>query len=367
MNHNSIMEFCPVPPPYGGVTVYVKRLSDQLRKDGYIIGGYYTSECKSNTYLQSSFYYKVDKLEPFSSKYLRAVNHLKRLVRNIYEIKPFSIIHYHGLENLKLLWLLHRYYNKKVIITVHSAMIESFYRRTTFINRYYMRKLAGANIQWIAVSEQAKQCMLRLPFTFRNDIPVIPAYLPIPQGNTNLLSDGMQDYINTHPQNIAFYARSFMDNDGLDVYGFEAALHLYAELLKIYDNTLGMVFCLSEDKDTQRIEKLYSMAKNLDVYDKIYWQIGAIDNINLLWKNIDVYIRPTSTDGDSVAVREVLDQGTQVVASDVCWRPANVKTYLFGNQRSFVEETVKSLQKGRSKASPNFDFYYAMKDIFERI
>ena len=53
MDNNSIIEFCLIPPPYGGVTVYVKRLSDQLRDDGYIVGGYYTIDCNDERVLSS--------------------------------------------------------------------------------------------------------------------------------------------------------------------------------------------------------------------------------------------------------------------------------------------------------------------------
>ena len=32
-----IKEICTIPPPYGGVTVYVKRLVEQLQKDGFSV------------------------------------------------------------------------------------------------------------------------------------------------------------------------------------------------------------------------------------------------------------------------------------------------------------------------------------------
>ena len=366
MKKDSIMEFCLVPPPYGGVTVYVKRLSDQLRQDGYIVGGYYTSECKDLQIQQSPYYYETE-YNASSPIILRALFHVIRIVKNVFDIRPFSIVHYHGLENLKLLWFLHKYCKKKVVITVHSAMVEGFYRRTNWVNKRYMRKLAEVDIQWIAVSEQVKQCMLKLPFTFFNEISVIAAYVPVPQDSSTPLSLEMRNYIKSHTQNIAFYARSFMCNDGTDVYGFDAVLQLYVDILKHYNNTVGMVFCLSEDKDKQKIDQLHSKAKDLGIFGNIYWQIGAIDNINLVLQNVDVYVRPTSTDGDSVAVREVLDQGVQVVASDVCWRPKGVIIYHIGDSDDFVKKTMEALKKGKSKASSNFGCYNAMKDVFDKI
>ena len=360
-----IIEFCPVPPPYGGVTVFVKRLSDKLRSDGLIVGGYYTSDCDNQDVKNLAHYYEIP---PYAggSVVSRAYNQIKRMFNNWLQICPFDVVHYHGLENLKFLWFLYRYCSKKVVITVHSAMIENFYRQTDRINKHYMRQLAGADIQWIAVSQQAKDCMLRLPFSFKNEILVVPAYVPIETPDTPL-PDDMLSYINSHKKNIAFYGRSFMLNNGLDVYGFEPTLRMYADVIKANRDDIGLVFCLSEDKEKDKIAKLHQLAKSLKIDDKVYWQIGAINNINCLWKSIDVYVRPTSTDGDSVAVREVLDQGVQVVASDVCWRPDNVISYHFGDQQDFVKKVLLALSVNRREAVPNFSCYNDMKSIFIRV
>lgn len=367
MNRKSIIEFCLVPPPYGGVTVYVKRLSDRLRSEGYEVGGYYTEECKDQSIISSPIYFKEKSYCGSHNRVVKAFTQMFRMLKNTFQMWPFSIVHYHGLENLKFIWFLYKYCRKQVVITVHSMMIESFYRRTDRINKHYMQKLAEADIQWTAVSEQARECMLRLPFSFKNEIPVIAAYVPIPNEAQIPLAKDMQDYIHQHEQNIAFYARSFMYNDGVDVYGLNEAIKLYADIVSNYKANVGLIFCLSENKDTDKINGLYLYAKELGIYDKIYWQIGAIDNINELWQNVDVYIRPTSTDGDSVAVREVLDQGTKVVASDVCWRPDGVISYQFGNGDDFLTKTIHALKCGRAKVTPNFNCYNAMKQVFDNI
>ena len=329
MDNNSIIEFCLIPPPYGGVTVYVKRLSDQLRDDGYIVGGYYTSDCNDQRVISSPYYFKEETYNSERNVLCRAVLQFRRMYRNFKQMRPFSIVHYHGLENLKFIWFLYRYCNKKVIITVHSAMIESFYKKTDWLNKHYMKKLAEADVQWIAVSEQAKECMLRLPFTFKYDIPVIAAYVPIKEINPKPLTEHMMEYLKSHTQNIVFYARSFMYNEGVDVYGFDDALKLYADIVNNYNENIGM--------------------------------------INVLWKNVDVYIRPTSTDGDSVAVREVLAQGTKVVASDVCLRPDGVLTYKFADSKDFMNKTILALKNGRTKPMANYTYYNDMKNIYERM
>ena len=363
-NKLKIIEFCPVPPPYGGVTVFVKRLSDKLRNDGYSVGGYYTDDCKDINVVGSPLYYKVIQSSS-SSKIIKLFVKVYRTIRYTYELSHFNIIHYHGLENMDLIWLLKFVLKKQVMITVHSAMIEEFYAKTSFYNKYFLRKIAESDTEWIAVSEQAKQCMLRLPFHFCQNIHVIAAYIPIESRMDIPLSDEMMAYLNEHEKNIAFYARSFMTHNGIDVYGIDDTLLLYAKIVESCDNKIGLVFCMSEDTNKYQIQKLFDKARKMGIYDKIFWQIGAIDNINNLWRNVDIYIRPTSTDGDSVAVREVLDQGVHVIASDVCWRPEGVLTYRWKNNDSLFEQVLLALSMPKKKPTQNFACYDAMKSIID--
>ena len=65
-----------------------------------------------------------------------------------------------------------------------------------------------------------------------------------------------------------------MYNDDVDVYGLNEAIKLYADIVSNYKANVGLIFCLSEDKDTDKINELYLYAKELDIYDKIYWYIN---------------------------------------------------------------------------------------------
>lgn len=361
-----IKQACPIPPPYGGVTIYVKRLIQRLTQDGFTVGGYYT-DANRNPEISSSPLFDKAQYERADNLIVRLCNHVLRCLRNIREMMPYRMVHYHGLENMGFIWVLYFCCNKKVIITVHSAMIESFYRRTSLLNKYFMRILAGADIQWVAVSEQARTCMLRLPFPFKNTIPVIPAYVPDDVSDMAPLAPDLSDYIDRHRYSVGFYARSFMLNDGVDVYGFDSALRLYANILKASGLPIGFIMCLSESSDVDQIEALHRRARELDIDDKIFWQIGAIDNIHSLWQRIDVYIRPTSTDGDSVAVREVLDSGAAVVASDVCWRPDGVVLYHFGDDGDFCDKVIEALHRGRRMPQQNYSCYESMLSIYRKM
>ena len=102
-----------------------------------------------------------------------------------------------------------------------------------------------------------------------------------------------------------------------EAYRFKSIIDVYADIVNSLSNQIGLVLCISDNHDVKRIEEMHKYAKFRGVNDFIYWQTGAIDNIRTLWKNVSIYVRPTSTDGDSVAIREALDEGTIVIASDV--------------------------------------------------
>ncbi len=361
-----IKQYCLVPPPYGGITVYVGRLIEKLTLDGYAVGGYYTKENNNSDIRNSELFNLQD--TPSSSSFIG--KYYQRIIKTFIKVKqilPYKLIHYHGLEHLVLFYFFYIFLHKKIVITVHSSMIENFYRNTTIVNRYFMKKLAGANVQWIAVSQQACECMYRLPFKFKNPIPVIPAYIPIESVDTDPLPFDLNQYIETHDKNIVFYARSFMYNNGVDVYGFDVALRMFVNIKKVYKSTVGMIVCISEATDAEKMNTLFQRARQLGIKDNIYWQLNPLKNIGELWKKIDLYVRPTSTDGDSVAVREVLDAGVVVVASDVCWRPERVITYQWNNDNDLCDKIILGLN--RKKQRPNLDYscYKSMLDVYKRM
>lgn len=359
-NKFDIKEFGIIPPPYGGCSVYVKRLIDRLNFDGYKVGGFYLEPCDEQMIKSSPLYDKWGWMETYLLP-LKIWKYLKLT-------KPYRIIHSHfSLEGMSYLWLLKVLGNKKIIVTVHNSMVINFYNQTNFVNRFFLNKmLRSRDICWITVSSEGKSQLLSLPVSPSSNVYVIPAYIPVVDKNYTPLSAEMQGYLNDHDKNIAFYGHSFMQNNGIDVYGFKTIIDLYSILLNSSHTNIGLVLCLSDSHDIEKIQELHDYARKQNVEDSIFWQIGAIKNIRTLWKNVDVYVRPTSTDGDSVAVREALDEGCAVIASDVCERPKNVVVYKFTEIEDLYSKLVLCLNKTRKSVEPNFEYYFSMKSIYDK-
>ena len=64
-----------------------------------------------------------------------------------------------------------------------------------------------------------------------------------------------------------------------------------------------------------------------------------------LLENSDVFVRPTTSDGDSVSIRECLFLGTPVVASDAAVRPAGCKIFPTRDYDQMLAAVCKALDE----------------------
>lgn len=353
-----IKELGMIPPPYGGISVYLRRLIERLNADGFSVGGYYVSS-KADSVVCNPLFDKWSWFETAKFPY--------KIFKYINQLKKYRIIHSHlGLEAMLYLWTLKKLLNKKIIITVHNSMVEEFFKNTNKLNAYFLRRMANQNdVVWIAVSQEGKSQMESLPFTFKSDILVIPPYIPESINGIPLPQD-LDFYIERNNKNIAFYGHSLMSHNGNDVYGYKQMLDIYKRVLDNLPN-VGLVYCLADTSDVIGIKEIERYAKDLGVYNKIFWQCGSLPTLQVLWEQVDVYVRPTSTDGDSLAVREAIEAGTHVVATDVVKRPSKCIVYHYGDVEEASSKIVNVLNEERSYTSKDFSQYERMKDIYIKL
>ena len=147
-----IKELSPIAPPFGGVSVYLRRLIEALNREGFSVGGYYTTDNTDPEVLNSPLF-DLFEWEPSWPKIKRLASHIRRLIK---ASKEYDIIHIHGQELIYLPALIHYLTGQKIIVTVHNAMMSSYYYQMSWLNRIGFKYLAKSDIKWIAVSKQAK-------------------------------------------------------------------------------------------------------------------------------------------------------------------------------------------------------------------
>jgi len=297
--NNKILFIGPYPPPLGGVSVHIKRITHILKKEGYNI-----HICNTSKNCQS--------------RYINFFN----LLKSIY-LGNYDIIHIHGLSiKTDLMIFLFKYLKKyKIYFTDHNPrlLINKNKFKTYFINRFIV------NLDYlIVVSDLILENYKKSGVKFPENIIVKNAFLPPPIEEANQIeqtySDESKEFIKTHkPMLIAnAYEVAFYRN--IDLYGLDLCVELTHRLKRNFPN-IGFLFALAnEEVNTAYIHDVKQNIKALSINNNFHFMTGQKE-LWPLFKRADLGIRPTLTDGDALSVREALSFNCPVIASDVVKRP----------------------------------------------
>ncbi len=143
---------------------------------------------------------------------------------------------------------------------------------------------------------------------------------------------------------VAWSAWALVEDNGADLYG---ALHVAEAAARIaaLRSDVRFLFLVG---DASRGGAFAERARSaLARAPGAMLLTGGVPLWDLLPK-VDLYLRTTTTDGDSVSVREALHQGVAVVASDSASRPAGVETYPTGEVDTLVEAIVRVLSRAEA-------------------
>ena len=252
-----VKQFASIPPTYGGISVYVKRLTLSLNKSGFPSGAFY----------------RFGNIEgiPDSLKYLfdPMINHARSWLvlpefYRLYKIcKPYQVVHTHlSFRTVFCVWLIHKLQHKPIVYTVHNQMIEREFVGTNCVDRYCLRSLfRDDTVQFVTVNENAKQ-QLESKYIFANEIRVVGPYLPpVEVGEPrDYLSKELYNFINEQKQYILFYAESFAYNDNKDIYGTDTIIESFLKLKTLFPK-LALLFCIPNMNDADRLLSLKNRVK----------------------------------------------------------------------------------------------------------
>ena len=264
----------PYPPPEGGVSVHLKRL------------------------LKKSSEYSSPELAIFDPGRRIFVSNNIISYNIITVIKYFlaaNIVHIHSSHRYKLLiGRITKLFGKKLLFTIH--------------NPRELENVATKNL--LKISDKTI-------YVFRDEnYPerlVIPAYIP-----SIVKADNIPFVKLERKLIVAMGSTPKSQSDNEDIYGFniliEAIPYFKSELncLIVFVDVNGTF----ESRYRSKIEALNKPDSNSEF---LYLSTGI--DFPAILKQTDVYVRPTTSDGDSIAVREALDAGAIVVASDCVIRP----------------------------------------------
>lgn len=303
------------PPPYGGVTIHIKRLTEFLIDLGYNI-----------TILDviNRDFKKLDKknyIIPSRVKYIKSI---------IQSLLTANLVHIHTAGYGKywrevLLIILSRLSNNKIVITIHGGLFPEYVSKSSIGSIYCLKFWFKYSDKIIFVNYLQKNAVKNISPKEIEKFEIIPAYLPEKKDNriTNNLINSVIKY-------NAIFCNVLVMGNWLELYGFD--IFIYA-VKKLIDNGVNikayiLIYIYSEPDLTYQ-KKIESLIENLNLKNNVIL-IPEVNDINSIYSGIDLFVRPTHTDGDSMSVREALSFGIPVIASDVCERPNGV--VLFKNK-----------------------------------
>ncbi len=279
--------FGKIPPPIGGVTISIQNLRTALKSKGFF------SELISKS--------------------------------NLLEFKKFDIGHIHYSKQWKVLAgiLLSKLLCKKTIVTKHGA---GFYPKKLLLDRLI---LSWSDGMILLNQEVYERCLHK-----KQIIKLAPIFK---EGVIEKNSDSTPSYFkkNDNFKYILLYAvgKTYINNQ--EVYG----VHFILNLLSKLDKNIQLIFLDPSGEYQEDIAK-YTLPN-------IIYLNNYVD-FNALVRQVNLYIRPTTSDGNSVATLESLANGTAVLASDIVERNEHVVTYKTYDQEDFIRK-LNQLMKHEPK------------------
>lgn len=317
----------PMPPPSGGVSVHLSRLLGiSLDQEGLALSVLDIRRMRLHTG--------------------------KRSTRNIFLIlKEFflsDMVHLHVSKNIKyFLAVFSKLCAKKLVYTHHNSRLLS--DRGT----WKTMKLAAAIIL-------VRDLRDALPQSLAGKASVIPAYLPALE--TSVLPPELEEQLT----GTLIFSHCYQQRnapllvDGLDLYGFDLIFDALETLLQ--EGLTKPVTVLLCDPNEAMTEVYRNRVMNLNTAGKIriiYWTKEL--DFTSLFSRAELLIRASRSDGDAVSVREALNAGITVVASDCVERPEGTCLFRTGDAASLAEMLGENLDKKVVVKHPQKDY---SNDIF---
>ena len=303
-----IIQIGPYPPPYGGISVYIRRIKDFLDFKG--IENYVWTN--SNT----------KKIEN---------NVIKMRVRRVpfcYLIKKgVKLIHYNisGTKSKNYIGFFNRFlFQKNKVLTIHGSCADLFNKD----GRLIIKSLNSFNAI-ICVRKHDKKYLLKKGI--HSNIYEIPAFIPPTSDETeiNRLPEFFHKIRHKHEFLITANAFRISFYKNQDLYGIDLSIELMKRLFDNGYKDMGFIYVIPDIGDYDYFGKMQNLVKKYNFEDNFHFYTKPIAYPAVI-NMCDLFIRPTNTDGCGVSVSEAILLKKPAIASDVCKRSEGV--ILFKNR-----------------------------------
>ena len=320
---NKLLIVGRIPPPYGGVTVHISRLLSHLQALDY----------------------------PFEFCALpRSSNHKSSILQKLRKfIKPactllfhrYDVVHCHA-SNPWLFILVDlisgRLRRGKIIHTLHGEGILLACECGPPYMKCLLRFAFKRASQIIAINTSCAQRVR--PFAASPaHVILMSAYIPpgSEEMETGQINSELETFFNKHPKCFASQGNFGNMYQGKDLYRFDLLANALVSI-RATNKSVGLCSVVSQTLSNSARNDVLNLRRQLGLED--HWLIiEDFGSAIPLYRRCIGFIRPTMSDGDSLSIRECLDLGVPVIASNAVPRPEGCVIFESGNLHS-LEATL---------------------------
>lgn len=308
------------PPPIGGISIYCKRLTEKLHAidESVIMRDFaqsgYESECV-----------------------VRVKNRVLEFMK--LPFVPKRIIHAQFTNFYLLMMLFFFGWRHHIVLTLHNrriVLLDGWKRKV--VNRLFRRA------KYIIYNDPAYTALLCEKYDIeKGKIVLLPTYMAPEQSEMRGLTTELEEFINKHEYSLSSNAHRVINNVFGDLYGIDQLIYLMNRLVNEKGLDVGMVFCIADIFDYEYYDRCVAQIGELGLTDHFYFAVNAPVNGFEVWAHTNLFVRATMSDMEGVSVKEALQFGTPVVASDVCTRPQETVLYKTGDANDLFEKVYPLL------------------------
>jgi glycosyltransferase involved in cell wall biosynthesis len=325
-----------LPPPIGGISMDLQRLTGRLVAEGYDYTVYDLLNKKTT--------YRDGTSEKIGNRWWW-------MLKYIFTAREDLICCHHIDWRLRVVVGLMTLLGHKTLVSIAGPSLNDAWREGGWLRKKIIAFSLRRYSFVIAHNPVIKQFCLSLGVKPER-IKIIYGFIPpaVKDEEVAQIPEEEWDFIKSHTPIISVNAYKIVFYQGQDLYGLDLCVDLCANLKSDYPH-IGLVFCLPNVGDYDYLHKMQQRIKEKDIENNFLLVTQSYQFYPFLMKS-QVFLRPTNTDGDATSLREALFFGVPSVASDVFPRPEGTILFESRNIEDFtlkVRDVLQNYEQNRRK------------------
>ena len=345
MNRSKVEIWGVYPPPIGGISAYCKKLTDALH------GMDETVTMRNFAHSRSGCDYVKD-VRSQIWEFIR-LPFISRRIIHVQLCNPWF---------LTALYAVSRRHD--IVITLHNRkllLLKGW--KEMMVRRFLSRARA------IIFNDPQFVELLGSKYGIDKSVmTVLPTYIPPTDSERRGVPQEIESFCQKFQYTISTNAHSLIRNAWGDVYGFDQLIGMMDILVNRRGMDVGLVFLFAVKGDKDYFDQCVERIKSLGLEERFLLVIGSDANGFEVWERSNLFVRATNSDMEGISVKEALQFGTPVVASDVCTRPSEAILYHKGDVEELSSKCADALEAGkRVEYHPQYTVPEKVMEIYNRI